>query len=54
MAIGTKLSPAGPVVTTPIGDVTLVATGPALTGVYFAHHWYQPTVLAHVLRAEQP
>jgi methylated-DNA-[protein]-cysteine S-methyltransferase len=32
------------IVTTPIGDVTLVATGPALTGIYFPHHWYQPAV----------
>src|SRR4051812_24271894 len=30
------------VVNTPLGDVTLVATGPALAGIYFAHHWYQP------------
>jgi methylated-DNA-[protein]-cysteine S-methyltransferase len=27
---------------TPIGDVTLVATGDALTGLYFPHHWYMP------------
>jgi len=29
-------------VASPIGELTLVATGAALTGVYFPHHWYRP------------
>lgn len=29
------------VIPTTLGDVTLVARGEALTGVYFAYHWYQ-------------
>jgi methylated-DNA-[protein]-cysteine S-methyltransferase len=27
----------------PLGDLTLVADGDALTGVYFHHHWYRPS-----------
>lgn len=30
------------VVTTPLGAITLVASGHALTGVYFPGHWYKP------------
>jgi methylated-DNA-[protein]-cysteine S-methyltransferase len=30
------------IVTTAIGDVTLVAAGDALVGLYFAKHWYKP------------
>jgi len=30
------------VVTTPIGDITLVASGDALIGVYFPKHWTKP------------
>ena len=26
----------------PLGDLTLVATGGSLTGLYFPHHWYRP------------
>jgi len=29
-------------VASPIGELTLVAEGAALTGVYFPHHWYRP------------
>jgi methylated-DNA-[protein]-cysteine S-methyltransferase len=29
-------------VTSPIGELTLVAEDAALTGVYFPHHWYRP------------
>jgi methylated-DNA-[protein]-cysteine S-methyltransferase len=29
-------------VTTPLGTVTLVAAGDALTGLYFSKHWYRP------------
>ncbi|HEY5222210.1 MAG TPA: methylated-DNA--[protein]-cysteine S-methyltransferase [Microbacteriaceae bacterium] len=32
------------VIETPIGEVTLVATGDALTGLYFPHHWYMPPI----------
>ncbi|MCU1527860.1 MAG: O-6-methylguanine methyltransferase [Frondihabitans sp.] len=28
---------------TPIGEITLVATDDALTGLYFPHHWYMPS-----------
>jgi methylated-DNA-[protein]-cysteine S-methyltransferase len=31
------------IVSTRIGDLTLVASGNALTGVYFPHHWVKPT-----------
>ncbi len=27
----------------PLGELTLVADGAALIGVYFRHHWYRPT-----------
>ena len=30
------------VVDSVLGELTLVAEGDALTGVYFAHHWYRP------------
>ncbi|MEV8374804.1 methylated-DNA--[protein]-cysteine S-methyltransferase [Kribbella sp. NPDC056861] len=30
-------------VSTPLGDLTLVASGDALIGVYFPHHWVKPT-----------
>ena len=32
------------VIPTSLGEVTLVAIDEALTGVYFAYHWYQPGV----------
>jgi methylated-DNA-[protein]-cysteine S-methyltransferase len=31
------------IATTAIGDLTLVAAGEALTGVYFPHHWTRPS-----------
>jgi methylated-DNA-[protein]-cysteine S-methyltransferase len=31
------------VIDSPLGDLTLVADGDALTGVYFHHHWYRPS-----------
>ena len=30
------------IVDTPLGDVTLVASGSAIAGLYFSHHWYLP------------
>ena len=30
------------VIGSPLGDLTLVADGGRLTGVYFRHHWYRP------------
>ncbi|GAA1558799.1 methylated-DNA--[protein]-cysteine S-methyltransferase [Kribbella sancticallisti] len=30
------------IVSTELGDLTLVASGDALTGVYFPHHWVKP------------
>jgi methylated-DNA-[protein]-cysteine S-methyltransferase len=29
----------------PLGELTLVADGPALTGLYFRHHWYPPAMV---------
>ena len=31
------------VIHSPLGELTLVADGAALTGVYFRHHWHPPT-----------
>ena len=31
------------VIDSPLGELTLVAQGDALTGVYFRHHWHPPT-----------
>jgi methylated-DNA-[protein]-cysteine S-methyltransferase len=31
------------VIESPLGELTLVADGDALTGVYFRHHWHPPT-----------
>ncbi|OBA86096.1 cysteine methyltransferase [Mycobacteriaceae bacterium 1482268.1] len=31
------------VIDSPLGDLTLVADGAALTGLYFRHHWYRPS-----------
>jgi methylated-DNA-[protein]-cysteine S-methyltransferase len=28
----------------PLGELTLVADGDALTGIYFHHHWYRPSI----------
>ncbi len=28
----------------PLGELTLVAEGDALIGVYFRHHWYRPSI----------
>jgi methylated-DNA-[protein]-cysteine S-methyltransferase len=30
-------------VETSLGEITLVATGDAITGLYFPHHWYLPS-----------
>jgi methylated-DNA-[protein]-cysteine S-methyltransferase len=30
------------VIDSPLGELTLVADGDALTGLYFRHHWYAP------------
>jgi methylated-DNA-[protein]-cysteine S-methyltransferase len=30
------------VIDSPVGELTLVADGDALTGLYFPHHWYRP------------
>lgn len=32
------------VIDSPLGELTLVADGNALIGVYFRHHWYRPSV----------
>ncbi len=32
------------VVDGPLGELTLVADGDALIGVYFRHHWYRPSI----------
>lgn len=31
------------VIDSPLGELTLVADGGTLTGLYFRHHWYSPT-----------
>ncbi len=31
------------VIDSPLGELTLVADGAALTGLYFRHHWYRPS-----------
>jgi methylated-DNA-[protein]-cysteine S-methyltransferase len=31
------------VVTSPLGELTLVRDGAAMAGLYFPHHWYMPT-----------
>jgi methylated-DNA-[protein]-cysteine S-methyltransferase len=36
----------------PIGELTLVARGGRLTGVYFPHHWYKPDPSAFGPRTE--
>ena len=40
------------VVTTPLGDLTLVASGDALTGVYFPKHWTKPDARTFGVRVE--
>ena len=30
------------VIDSPLGELTLVADGDALIGLYFRHHWYRP------------
>ncbi|MFF2945737.1 hypothetical protein ACFVSQ_38485, partial [Streptomyces niveus] len=32
------------IVETSLGGLTVVASGDALTGLYFPHHWYLPPV----------
>jgi methylated-DNA-[protein]-cysteine S-methyltransferase len=32
------------VIESPLGQITLVASGEELTGLYFPHHWYMPAV----------
>lgn len=31
----------------PLGELTLVADGDRLTGLYFRHHWYPPATIGH-------
>jgi methylated-DNA-[protein]-cysteine S-methyltransferase len=40
------------IVTTPIGDLTLVASGDALIGVYFPKHWTKPNARTFGERVE--
>jgi len=40
------------IVKTSIGDITLVASGDALIGVYFPNHWTKPNVRAFGTRVE--
>jgi len=39
------------VAASPIGELTLVADGGCLTGVYFRHHWYRPDPAGFGVRA---
>ena len=34
------------VIDSPVGELTVVANGDAVTGVYFPHHWHPPTAQA--------
>jgi len=40
------------VIGSPLGDLTLVADGGCLTGVYFRHHWYRPDPSGFGVRAD--
>ncbi len=40
------------VVGSPVGDLTVVAEGGCLTGVYFRHHWYRPDPAGSGTRAD--
>ena len=40
------------VIDSPLGELTLVADGATLTGVYFRHHWHPPTAEALGRRVE--
>jgi methylated-DNA-[protein]-cysteine S-methyltransferase len=37
------MTPRHTVIDSPLGELTLVADGDTLTGVYFRHHWHPPT-----------
>jgi methylated-DNA-[protein]-cysteine S-methyltransferase len=37
------MQPRHTVIDSPLGELTLVASGEALTGLYFPHHWHPPT-----------
>ena len=41
------------IVATPLGEVTVVRDGDALTGLYFPHHWYMPNRSTFGPRSEQ-
>ena len=36
----------------PLGDLTVVADGEELTGLYFPHHWYRPALDSFGLRVD--
>lgn len=36
----------------PLGDLTLVADGDALIGLYFRHHWYRPSAFTFGTRVD--
>lgn len=40
------------VIGSPVGELTLVADGGCLTGVYFRHHWHRPDPPGSGVRAE--
>ena len=40
------------VASSPLGDLTLVADGGCLAGLYFRHHWYRPDPAGFGVRAE--
>jgi methylated-DNA-[protein]-cysteine S-methyltransferase len=39
---GRRMNTRHAVIDSPLGGLTLVADGDALTGLYFRHHWYRP------------
>jgi methylated-DNA-[protein]-cysteine S-methyltransferase len=46
------MTPRHTVIDSPLGELTLVADGDNLTGVYFPHHWHPPTATALGERVE--
>lgn len=46
------MSPRHTIIDSPLGDLTVVADGDALTGLYFRHHWYRPALDSFGPRAD--
>lgn len=46
------MSPRHTIIDSPLDDLTVVADGDALTGLYFRHHWYRPALDSFGPRAD--